>query len=66
MIDRYTNKFGPAVSQKELEKALTDGTDAPIKNMHTLKARIDRICDYKDLQAIADLIKRIKGESEVA
>jgi hypothetical protein len=26
MIERYTIKFGPAVSQKELEKALNDPT----------------------------------------
>jgi hypothetical protein len=29
MIDRYTIKFGPAVSQKELEKELHDDGNTP-------------------------------------
>jgi hypothetical protein len=50
MIERYTIKFGPAVSQKELEKALNEGIDSPqIKGLHKLKARLELICDYKDL-----------------
>jgi len=61
MTERYTIKFGPAVSQKELEKALHDGTDSPqIDSIHKLKARIDLICDYKDLRIIDEFIKNQK------
>ncbi len=62
MIDRYTIKFAPAVSQKELEKALHEGTDSPqIKNLHKLKGRIELICDYKDLRTIDEFIKHCRN-----
>jgi hypothetical protein len=58
MIDRYTIKFGPAVSQKELEKALNEGIDSPkIQGLHKLKARSEIICDYEDLHIIDEFIK---------
>ena len=41
MIERYTIKFGPAVSQKELEKALHE--DGDLSKAHHLKARIELI-----------------------
>jgi len=61
MIERYTIKFGPAVSQKELEKALNEGKDSPqIAGLHKLKARIEFICDYKDLHTIDEFIKHMQ------
>jgi hypothetical protein len=61
MIERYTIKFGTAVSQKELEKALNEGIDSPqIRGLYKLKARIEVICDYKDLHVIDDFIKHCR------
>jgi hypothetical protein len=58
MIDRYTIKFGPAVSQKELERALSEGIDSPkIQGLHKLRARIELILDYNDLHTIDEFIK---------
>jgi hypothetical protein len=58
MIERYTIKFGPAVSQKELEKALHEGKESTeLTSLHKLKARIEVICDYKDLHTIDEFIK---------
>jgi hypothetical protein len=50
MIDRYTIKFGPAVSQKELEKKILDeGTTADdLKKLHRIKARIEPIGDPEE------------------
>jgi hypothetical protein len=49
---------GPAVSQKELERALHEGVDSPqIQGLHKLKARIDIICDYIELHTIDEFIK---------
>ena len=65
MIERYTIKFGPAVSQKELEKALNDGIDSPkISGLHKLKARIELVCDYKDLHTIDEFIKHCRTVDE--
>ena len=62
MIERYTIKFGPAVSQKELEKALHEGIDSPqIQGLHKLKARMEIICDYKDLHTIDAFIKKARN-----
>jgi hypothetical protein len=63
MIERYTIKFGPAVSQKELEKALHDPTmqsEVNISNqMHKMKARIEVVGDFGDLKKIAELLKEM-------
>jgi Mn-dependent DtxR family transcriptional regulator len=58
MINQYTIKFGPAVSQNELEKALSEGIDAP--HIHKLKARIELVLDYKDLRTIDEFIKHTR------
>jgi hypothetical protein len=61
MIERYTIKFGPAVSQKELEKALHEGKESTeLSSLHRLKARIELVCDYKDLHTIDEFIKHCK------
>jgi hypothetical protein len=65
MIERYSIKFGPAVSQKELEKALNEGIDSPqINSLHKLKARIELVCDYKDLHTIDEFIKHCRQMNE--
>jgi hypothetical protein len=47
MIEAYTIKFGPALSQKELEKALHQGIDSPqLQGPSKLKARIEIVCEY--------------------
>jgi hypothetical protein len=62
MIERYTIKFGPAESQKELEKALHEGKESTdLASLHKLKARIELICDYKDLHTIDEFIKHCRG-----
>lgn len=57
MIDRYTIKFGPAVSQKELEKALNEGNDA--QHIHKLKARIEFIGDFADIKKVKEALKQL-------
>jgi hypothetical protein len=62
MIDRYTIKFGPAVSQKELEKALHEPgleNDEAIKRVHKMKARIEVIGDFEDLKTITAMLKKL-------
>lgn len=60
MIDRYTIKFGPAVSQKELEKIINSGeghfTPDDLKKM---KARIELIGDVEDLKKVSELLKQL-------
>jgi hypothetical protein len=60
MIERYTIKFGPAVSQKELENALHEPgleNDEAIKRVHKMKARIEVIGDFEDLQKVVGVLK---------
>jgi hypothetical protein len=61
MIERYTIKFGPAVSQKELEKALHEATDpAVLTKLHKMKARIEVVGDFEDLKKIAEFFRSLK------
>ena len=55
MIERYTIKFGPAVSQKELEKALHENGD--LSKAHQLKARIEFIGEAEDIKKFAELLR---------
>ena len=58
MIDRYTIKFGPAVSQKELEKALHESGETPDHTKLTkMKARIEIIADFEDLKTITAILR---------
>jgi len=63
MIERYTIKFGPAVSQKELEKALNEptihGEVDLTKQMNKMKARIEVVADFEDLKKIGTLLKEL-------
>jgi len=60
MIDRYTIKFGPAVSQKELEKALHENIDSEQLPIHKMKARIEIICDFEDLKKLKEMVEALK------
>jgi hypothetical protein len=60
MIDRYTIKFGPAVSQKELEKALHESGETPDHTKLTkMKARIEIVGDFEDLKKPDTLLKEL-------
>ena len=64
MIERYTIKFGPAVSQMELEKALNESGDTPSQtNIHKMNARIEIIADFEDLKRISELLKVLEKKS---
>jgi hypothetical protein len=63
MIERYTIKFGPAVSQKELEKALNEANtplDEYAKKLHQMHARIEIVGDFEDVKKIRDVIENLK------
>jgi hypothetical protein len=64
MIDRYTIKFGPAVSQKELEKALHESGETPLQipDIKKMKARIEVVGDFEDLKEVVDLIKQLQRQ----
>ena len=63
MIERYTIKFGPAVSQKELEKALNEATDpAVLTKLHKMKARIEIIADFEDLKRIKQVLADLSAK----
>ena len=57
MIHHYTIKFGPAVSQKELEKALQEGAD--LSNAHQLKAKIELIGEAEDIKKLSQFLKEL-------
>ena len=64
MIERYTIKFGPALSQKELEKALHEPgleNDEAIKRVHKMKARIEVIGDFEDIKKLKELLKQLSS-----
>jgi hypothetical protein len=61
MIDRYTIKFGPAVSQKELEQklhALKHYDPSELDGLRKMKARIEIVCDFGDLRAIREFLEQ--------
>jgi hypothetical protein len=64
MIERYTIKFGPALSQKELEKALHEPgleNDEAIKRVNKMKARIEVIGDFEDIKKLKELLKQLSS-----
>jgi len=62
MIERYTIKFGPAVSQKELEKLLHAGeANLDPKDLHKMKARIEVVGDFEDVKKITAFLRELKG-----
>jgi hypothetical protein len=60
MIERYTIKFAPAVTQEELRKELegmTDYSPAELDRLHKMKAKIEVVCDFSDLREIRALLE---------
>ena len=63
MIERYTIKFGPAVSQKELEKALNEAkSNDDLERLRKMRARIEFIGDIGDVKKLGDLLKDLSKE----
>lgn len=63
MIERYTIKFGPAVSQKELEKALNDSGVSPDEYalaIHKIRVRIELFAEPDDLKRINEFLKQLQ------
>jgi hypothetical protein len=59
MIERCTIKFAPAVSQKDLEKALHESGETPIQSLsarHKMKACIELIGDFDDVKKLSALL----------
>lgn len=63
MIERYTIKVAPAVSQKEILKQLNEGEfdESKFAKLHQIKARIDLLCDPADVKKIGELLKELSG-----
>ena len=59
MIDRYTIKFGPAVSQKELQKALHALNPSELPDLRKLRARIELIGEIEDVKKLSELLKQL-------
>lgn len=58
MIERYTIKFGPAVSQKELEKALNEALHSDeLRRLQKMKVRIEFIGDIEDVKEMSVFLK---------
>jgi hypothetical protein len=57
---KSTIKFGPAVSQKEMEKRLFDDstTSDDLKTLRKIKARIELVADIEDIKSVAAFIKK--------
>jgi hypothetical protein len=63
MIERYTIKFGPAVSQKELEKFLhSDLTPRETNRLSLMKARIEIVGDFEDIKKLSGILKELSGK----
>jgi hypothetical protein len=63
MIEHYTVKFGPAISQEEFEKALHESGETPIQpNLSKMKARIEVIGDFEDLKKVMAVLKSLASE----
>ena len=56
LFQRYTLKLAPAVSHKELERALSEAHN-PDEHRKTIamKPRVELVCDVENLKRIADL-----------
>jgi hypothetical protein len=61
MITHYTVRFGAAVSQKDLEKALNESGETPTHDpdIREFKARIEFIADFEDVKKVAETVKRL-------
>jgi hypothetical protein len=60
MTESHTIKFGPAVTQKDLEKLLTVGeAEVHMPDLKNMKARIEFIGDFDDVRKVIDLVKKL-------
>jgi hypothetical protein len=60
MIERYAIKFGPAVSQKELEKKLNEITNPDeLKELRKMKARIEFVGDIEDIHKLTQMLRSL-------
>jgi hypothetical protein len=60
MISRYTIKFAPAVSQKELEKFLNEATNPEaLKGLYKMKARVELVGDLEDIHKLQQVLKEL-------
>jgi len=60
MIERYTLKFAPLYSPKELIAKLDDvkdGDTAAIAKLQMLNVKVEIVCDAGDLKKISELLK---------
>jgi transcriptional regulator of NAD metabolism len=63
MIDRYTVKVNPAVSQKEVVKLLNDGKSVKdLAHLHKLKARVELIGSPEDVEKLVALLKELAAK----
>ena len=66
MIERYTIKFAPAASHKELEKALHESGETPVHtSLNKFKARIEFIGDFEDIKKVKEFLKQHSKINEV-
>ena len=60
MIERYTIKFAPAVSQKDLEKVLNEATNPEaLKGLYKMKARVEFVGDLEDIHKLQQVLKEL-------
>jgi hypothetical protein len=64
MIERYTIKFGPAVSEKELEKKLNEALHPDeLKGLYRMKARIELVGEIEDIHKLQQMLKDLANRS---
>jgi hypothetical protein len=64
MIERYTIKFGPAVSQKELEKIINTGEGHfATDDLKKMKARVEFIGDIDDVRKVKETLMELSRPS---
>jgi hypothetical protein len=64
MIERYTMKFGPAVSQRDLEKALHESASEDIvRRVGSVKCRIELIGEFEDIKKLSELLKQLSKQA---
>jgi hypothetical protein len=60
MIERYSIKFSPAISQDELRKKLETMAEydpTELDRLHKMKAKIEVVCDFADLRELRALLE---------
>jgi hypothetical protein len=65
MIDRYTIKMAPAVSRKDIMKNFDAGTGLTPDQTNQLtkvKAKVEIIGDYADMEKLRDLLNHLSKE----